>query len=130
MSANSGRELTVERDTTVIAGVRSKSFSVNRNPVDITNDDDDGYRALLAAPGEVQIDLSVDGITKDDVLRAVSTATTAVFEDMTVTFPDGYAITGDWFLATYEETGEYNGAITFSAAFQLSGVPTITPASP
>lgn len=129
MAANSGRELTIERDTTVIAGVRSKGFNVNRNPVDITNDDDDGYRALLAAPGEIQIDLSVDGVTKDDTLRDAAMSTGAVFEDLTVTWPDGYSVTGDWFLATFEETGEYNGAITFSASFQFSGVPTITPAS-
>ena len=129
MSARVGRELLLQRDAQTIAGVRTKSVSINRNPVDITNDDDDGYRALLADPGEIQIDLSVEGITKDSGLREAATSTDNVFQDMQLTWPDGYSITGDWFLASYEENGAYNEAISFSASFQLTGVPTITPAT-
>lgn len=124
-----GRELKMLRNGDVIAGVRTKGFSINRNPVDITNDDDDGYRALLVDPGEIQIDLSVDGVTKDAALREDAVATTPVFSDITLEWPDGFSITGDWFLSSFEESGAYNEAITFTAQFQLSGVPTITPAS-
>jgi predicted secreted protein len=124
-----GRELKLLRGGDVIAGVRAKSFTINRNPVDVTNDDDLGYRALLIDPGEISIELSVEGVTKDSLLRAAAVATTPVYEDMKLEWPDGFAIEMDWFFASFSETGNYNEAITFSASFQGSGVPTITPAN-
>lgn len=130
MSAQSGRKLIIKRGTTVIAGVRTKGVTINREPIDITNDDDDGWRGILAEPGEKQIDLSVGGVTKDDTLRAVAFADPAVFEDMTLEFPDGSVISGDFFISSYNESGDYNDAITFDATFQSSGVIDYTPASP
>jgi predicted secreted protein len=130
MAARSGRTLTLLKDGVAIAGVRTKGFSINRNPVDITNDDDDGYRAVLVDPGEIQVDLSVDGITKDSILRDAAMNTTPEFLALELAWPDGYTIAMDFFLASYEESGNYNEAITFSASFQGTGVPTITPASP
>lgn len=127
--ARVGRELKLTRGGFVIAGVRTKGFSINRNPVDITNDDDDGYRALLVDPGEIQIDLTVDGVTKNSELREASLSTNPVFEDLTLEWPDGFTLTMDWFLASFEENGAYNEAITFSAQFQGSGIPTVTPVS-
>lgn len=126
--ARVGRELKMTRGGEVIAGVRTKGFSINRNPVDITNDDDDGYRALLVDPGEIQIDLNVDGVTKNSELREAALSTNPIFEDVKLEWPDGFAIEMDWFMASFEENGAYNEAITFSAQFQGSGVPTITPA--
>ena len=130
MSARVGRELKLLRGGDVIAGVRAKSFSINRNPVDITSDDDLGYRSLLVDPGEIQISLSVEGVTKDSILRAAAVATAPIYEDMKLEWPDGFAIEMDWFFASFSETGNYNEAITFSAEFQGSGVPVITPANP
>jgi TP901-1 family phage major tail protein len=121
-----GRELKLKRDGVAIAGVRTKSFTINRNPVDVTNDDDLGYRSLLSDPGEIQIDFSVDGVTKDSILRAAAMSTANVLEDLELEWPDGYKIEMDFFLASYEESGNYNEAITFSASFQGTGVPTIT----
>lgn len=130
MAARSGRDLLIKRNNTVIAGVRTKGVAINREPVDITNDDDDGWRAVLAQPGEKQIDLTVGGVTKDDVLRAVAFTEPGIFEDMTLEYPDGSVIAGDFFLANYNESGEYNDAITFEATLQSSGVFTYTPPSP
>jgi len=121
-----GRELKLKRDGTTIAGVRTKGFSINRNPVDVTNDDDEGYRALLVDPGEIQIDLSVEGVTKDEKLREAALSTEAVFETLELEWPDGFTLSMDWFIANFEENGAYNEAIMFSAQFQGSGVPTIT----
>lgn len=121
-----GRELKLTRDGVAIAGVRTKSFTINRNPVDVTNDDDNGYRALLGDPGEIQVDFSVDGVTKDSILRGAAMGTTNVLEDLELEWPDGYKIKMDFFLASYEESGNYNEAITFSASFQGTGEPVIT----
>lgn len=125
MAARSGRELKINYNGGTISGVRTKSFTVNRNPVDITNDDDNGYRALLQDPGEIQIDFSVDGVTKDLILREAATDPASLFLDLELEWPDGYKISMDFFLASYSESGNYNEAITYSASFQGSGVPTI-----
>ena len=130
MSANSGRKLLIKRGVTVIAGVRTKAVNINREPVDITNDDDDGWRGLLTEPGEKQIDLTVGGVTKDDTLRAVAFTDPPIFEDMSLEYPDGSIISGDFFISGYNESGDYNDAITFEATFQSSGIIDYTPASP
>ena len=129
MSANSGRELLIKRNTTVLAGVRTKAVNINRSPVDITNDDDDGWRGLLTEPGEKQIDLTVGGVTKDDTLRQVAFTEPAVLESMTLEYPDGSVIAGDFYISAYNESGDYNDAITFEATFQSTGVITYTPAT-
>lgn len=127
MAANIGRELKVKRGSTVIAGVREKSVSVNGEPVDITGDDDGGYRTLLAEVGEKSLDLSVDGITKDNDLRsAIMTGTDLMLTDITVEYPNGDTLTGDFFFNSLEESGSYNDAITFSGGFQSSGAWTFT----
>lgn len=129
MSAESGRKLLIKRNSTIIAGVRTKGVTFNREPIDITNDDDDGWRGVLAEPGEKQLDLSVGGVSKDDTLRAIAFTDPAVLEDMTLEFPDGGLIAGDFFVSNYSETGNYNEAITFEASFQSSGIITYTPAT-
>jgi len=42
-----GRDLLLSSAQSDIAGVRTKSISINRTPIDVTNDDDAGVRKLL-----------------------------------------------------------------------------------
>lgn len=126
MTAAVGRALALEWDGTPVAGVREKSIALNGEPIDVTDDDDDGWRALLAdEAAQNEVTISVNGVTKDDTLRAAwfGTRTSA----MTVTFPDGGTISGNFFLQSYTETGAYNDAVTFEAEFQSSGIVTYTP---
>ena len=129
MPANIGRAIELEwgsNSPATIPGVREKGIALNGNPVDVTSDEDDGWRTLLEEPGENQINISVSGVTKSDVLRDAwfngDRLDTAV-----ITFPDGGVLTGQFLLATYNETGTYNDAITFEAELQSSGVITYTP---
>lgn len=122
MAAAKGRELLVKKGSTVLAGVRTKGVSINGEPIDITSDDDDGYRTLLADAGTYSIDLSVEGITKDDTLKSVIMAGgSLLLTDITVEYPNGKTLSGDFFLNSLEETGTYNEAVTFSASLQSSG---------
>lgn len=126
MTASIGRSYTIKKNDTAIAGVRTKSLSINHEPVDITTDDEDGFRTLLAEVGESSFELSVDGVTKDSVLFDAATGTgSKLLTDITIDHPNG-VITGDVYLASYEETGAYNDAITFSATFQSSGTWTVS----
>ena len=116
-----GRELVIKKATVPLAGIRTKSISINRTPIDVTNDDDDGVRKLLLDAGEVTVDLSFDGVTKNSTLRSASLDPTSVLEALVIEFPAGASITGNFFVTSYEETGTYNDAVTFSASLQSAG---------
>lgn len=122
MAAAKGRDLLVKKGITVLAGVRTKGISINGEPIDITSDDDDGYRTMLADAGTYSVDLSVEGITKDDTLVAIIMAGgSLMLTDITIDYPNGKTLSGNFFLNSVEETGTYNEAVTFSASLQSSG---------
>jgi predicted secreted protein len=121
MAAVAGREFTIAVGATTVAGCRTKSLSINKTPIDVTNDDDSGFRTLLAEAGQLDIDLSMDGIAKSDALRLLAIDPDAAFSSMTVTFGDGDTLTGSAFISSYEESGTYNDAVTFSASMLFSG---------
>lgn len=122
MAAAKGRELLVKKGSTVLAGIRTKGVSMNGEPIDITTDDDAGYRALLNDAGTYSIDLSIEGITKDDTLRSlIAAGGSLMLTDITIVYPDGKTLAGDFFLNSLEETGTYNEAVTFSGSLQSSG---------
>lgn len=135
-AAKVGREFLIKKNSVVLAGVRTKSFSFAGEPIDITTDDDTGFRTLMAESGQEAIDISVEGLTKDTVLRAAALTGSAglMLTDITLNFPKtgtqvttGDVIAGSFFLSSLEESGTYNDAMTFSASLQSSGAWTYTP---
>jgi len=121
MASNVGRKLLIKRDGTTIAGVRTKSVTINNEAIDVTTDDDSGYRTLLEEPGQKQIDLSVEGLTKDDALLQSAAEGTTLIDAYTIEFPSGATITGDFRFNNLEMGAEYNAAITFTAEIQSTG---------
>ena len=129
MSATSGRNLKIRKNNVVLAGVRTKTVSIAGAPVDITSDDDLGFRKLLNNAGTYTVDLSVEGITKDEtLLDVIGAAGSLMLTDISILFPDNSTMTGNFFLASVEQTGEYADAVTFSASLQSSGALTYTAA--
>lgn len=128
MAFDVGRNLTVARGTTTIASVRTKTVTINNEAVDITSDDDSGFRTLLETPGQKQIDMSVEGLTSDDVLLDKAANGTSLIEEYTITLPSGATIVGDFRFNNMEIGAEYNAAITFTAELQSSGEYTYTAA--
>ena len=132
-----GREFLIKKNSVVLAGVRTKSFSFAGEPVDVTTDDDTGFRTLLAESGQEAIDISVEGLTKDVVIRGAALGSgSLMLTDITLEFPKtgtqvttGDTIAGNFFLSSLEESGTYNDAMTFSASLQSSGAWTYTPGS-
>jgi predicted secreted protein len=135
MAAKIGRELLIKKNGAVIAGVRTKTISYAGEPVDVSSDDDTGFRTLLAETGQEALDLSVEGVTKDNVLRQAALGSgSLMLTDITIEFPktgtqavSGDTISGNFVLASIEESGAYNDAMTFSASLQSSGAWTYTP---
>lgn len=135
MARSIGRGLVLERASgtpstfAVVKGVRTKNPTITREPVDVTTDDDNGWRTLLAVPGQRQIDLSVSGLTEDDALIASIMSGASVFEEIRITLPSGAVMQGNFFFNDLSLTGEYNNAVTFEGEMQSSGEVTYTPAS-
>ena len=123
MARSSGRGLVVERASgspatfAVIKGVRTKNPTVTREPIDVTTDDDAGWRTLLAEPGQRQIDLSFSGITEDETLIAAIMSGASVVETIRIIVPTGGSFEGDFFF----------NAVTFEGELQSSGEITYTP---
>lgn len=109
-----------------IANLRTKEVSVDREPVDVTDDDSSGWREIIPEPGQVNVNMSVSGVLANDDLRALAISTDGL-KARTLEYPDGGTLTGDFFLASYSETHEYNAASTFESEIQSSGTIIYTP---
>lgn len=130
MAASIGRNFKIKDDTVVLAGVRTKTVTWGGEPVDVTTDDEASFRTLLAEAGQQQIDMTVEGVIKDDNLRGqiLNNGGTIQLTDINVEYPNGDTITGNFVFVNYEETGTYNDAVTFTCGFQSSGQWTYTAA--
>lgn len=123
MAARAGRKIKFRWGTppAEIPGVKEKGITLNGEAIDISADDSNGWRELLADPAEQQVDVSLSGVTKDHRLKAdwFAGARTkyAEFE-----YDDGTKISGQFYLSNYTETGVYNDAATFEATLQSTGV--------
>jgi len=111
----------------LIAGVRTKAVSINGEPIDITNDDSGQWRELLEDAGQVAVNMTVSGVAKNHTLLVESLVVGDRTQSTIFVYTGGGKIAGQFFLASYAETGEYNGAVTFEAELQSHGAVTYTP---
>lgn len=107
----------------VVTGMRTKSITLNNEPIDITSDDDEGWRRYLDEdPAERSIEMSVDGVTKDvGLMRLAALGGDQLISEYTLTFPGLASFTGDFHIGTLELGAEYNNAVTFSCTITSSG---------
>lgn len=124
MAGRIGRSVALTWDGAAVAGVREKGIALAGEPIDVTDDDSAGWRTLLTEAGENQVTISISGVTKDAVLRTAWFAGDRT-NVVTLTYPSGGGtLTGTFYLASYSEAEPYNGAATFEAELQSSGVVT------
>ncbi|HVQ43355.1 MAG TPA: phage tail tube protein [Candidatus Saccharimonadia bacterium] len=109
-----------------VQGVREKGVECNGEAIDITSDEDDGVRTLLTIPAEDQVNITLSGVTKDTRMKAAWFARERM-NNITLRYPDGSTISGDFFMTTYTEGENYKEATTFQSTLQSSGVVTFTP---
>ena len=137
MAGFNGRALTLDWDTTTLVGVRTRGFTINNEHVDVTTDDDSGWRTLLADPGLRSVEVTVGGITSDEILIAEIMQASITGEVLDVMLPTGTAtgiitpgkLSGNFHVSSYEQTGEHDGAVEFSATFMSDGAITYTPSA-
>jgi len=128
--AFNGRDFTFDWDATTLVGVRTRGVTMSNEMVDVTTDDDAGWRTLLATPGVKSIEVTISGISSDEVLIAEFFNASTTGETLQGDLPSSLAVPGN-FSATYhlsslEINGEHDGAVEFSATFMSSGAVTYT----
>jgi predicted secreted protein len=122
-TGHNARDLSFTLDAAAIVGVKSRGYNITHDMIDVTTDDDVGWRTLLDTPGlrSVEITLGIIGST--------NTLLTALFAlaagEIVTTLPSSLAvpgnITGDFLLASVEYTGDSDGVLEVSATFMSSG---------
>lgn len=122
-----GRAVTFTWNGQTIKGVREKGITLNGEAINVTSDEDSGWRTLLEVSAEDSIDVSLSGVTKDDIL-ANAYFTGQRTGTGILTYPNGRVISATFYLANYAETGPYNNATTFTATLQSTGLPSFTAA--
>lgn len=133
MAGFNGRDLTIDWDSTTLVGVRTRGYTVTNDYVDVTTDDDTGWRTLLADPGLRSLEVTVGGITSDEVLLADIMAASVAMTTLQVDLPSSLTtpgnLSGSFLISEFENTGEHDGAVEFSATFMSSGTVTYTASS-
>jgi TP901-1 family phage major tail protein len=133
MAGFNGRDFTFSWESTTLVGVRSRTMSITNDYVDVTTDDDSGWRTLLADPGTRSLEVSISGITSDEALIADIMAGTVAGKTLEGTLPTSLAtagtVSGTFLISSLERTGEHDGACEFSATFMSTGTVTYTASS-
>ena len=128
MTAFVGRKALFKKGATTVAAVRTRSMTLGNEVVDITSDDDNGFRTMLAEPGNKTLDLTVEGVFKDATMLTVAMSASDILEAFSILFPTIGTIAGDFVVTSFEAGAAYNEAGTFSCSLQSSGTFTFTPA--
>ena len=131
MAKTAGRLCVIKKAATTIGGGRTVGITVNGSPINVEDQGDLGFQTLLAdvITGR-SLELTIDGYEEDQVLRDIAMATTSTgqfLDDITFEYPNGDAISGAFFLASYSETGAFEDGQTFTASFTSDAAWTYTP---
>lgn len=134
MSGIKSRSVIVRRAGVNIAGVKTKSISVNGSEIDITSDDNAGVRQLMDDAGTVDMSIKVSGVVLNEQLRAEAVSSTSrvkqtefVYSGFEGSPGQTFGFSGPMYLSSYSENGDLNGAMMFDAEFKSAGTITYTP---
>lgn len=107
----------------VIGNARTKSLTINNEPIDVTADDDAGIRRYMSAFAERSVDISIEGVFRNAVA-------TQNLIDLSLASPPvafvrlnfgTFTITGTFFMSSFESGADYKDAATYSCSFASSG---------
>jgi len=132
MAAQKGREVLLKigdgaspATFTTVAGLRTRTVTVNNEAVDITDSDTAPQRALLSGAGLKTLSISGSGIFKDDaafnLVEDLVFAAASNEEEFQVVFGNGDIIQGTFHITSLEYAGEYNGAQTYTISLENAG---------
>ncbi len=114
---------------TTVAGLRSRSLSINAETVDVTHSESAGrWRELLAGAGAKKASVAGAGVFRDDASDALVRG--LVFDgaiaDFQVIVPDFGRIEGPFRVTGLEFKGEHSGEVAFELALESAGALSFT----
>ncbi len=133
MAAQKGKLVLLKADTvggspqvyTTIAGLRTNTWTVNGEDVDVTTKDDDGWQQRLSGAGVRSISISATGVFQDS---AIEETVRGWSFDQTInwfqlTFENGDVLECQFQISSYERTGDHDGAENYSLSMNSHGTP-------
>ena len=110
---------------TTVAGLRTTTWTVNGEDVDVTTKDDNGWQQRLAGAGVRSIAVSANGIFQDSAAEEVvrGWAFDQSINWFQLTFENGDRLESQFQISNYERTGDHDGAETYSLTLASHGTP-------
>ena len=133
MAAQKGKLVLLKADTaggspqvyTTIAGLRTNTWTVNGEDVDVTTKDDNGWQQRLSGAGVRSISISANGIFQDSTVE--ETVRQWAFDQtinwFQITFENGDDLECQFQISNYERTGDHDGAEQYSLTLNSHGTP-------
>lgn len=127
--AAKGRDFLVQIESSTpgtyetVGGLRTNSFSLNNEQVDISDKDGTAWKALLAQAGLQSISMKGSGVAKSSStqLKIRDAAFSGAFVNLKLTSGLGYSFTGPFQVTSYEGSGDHNKEETFSVSLDSAG---------
>lgn len=130
MTAQKGKDLLLKLDSDgsgtylTVAGLRTKTFTINAETVDITTSESSGrWRELLDSAGTQQARLTGKGIFKnaasDATLRQF--AFQSIIRSWQIVIPGFGTVTGPFQISTLEFSGQHHGEMAFDITMESAG---------
>ena len=121
--AISGRLVRISKNGATVVGARTDTVTINNEPIDITDKDENGWRTLMAAVGSKTVSAEVEGIIKDStILSAVMAAGSTLIDDCEVEIQGIATLSGDFYLQSVSIGAEQADVTTFTATLESTGV--------
>ena len=125
-----GKDLLLKIETSTpgtyatLGSLRAKTMSINAEEIDVTNHESNQLKTLLDGAGIVSFALSGSGIHNGDsstLNRAEDRCRSQSLTNFQIVDANGRTYQGLFKIVTFERTGEYNGAQTYSISLSSSG---------
>ena len=133
MAAQKGKLVLLKADTvggspqvyTTIAGLRTNTWTVNGEDVDVTTKDDDGWQQRLSGAGVRSIGISTTGVFQDSAIEETvrGWAFDQTINWFQLTFENGDVLECQFQISSYERTGDHDGAENYSLSMNSHGTP-------
>lgn len=130
MADQAGRLFLLKKDSVTIGGGRTVGMTVNGTTIDNSDQTDIGFVVNVADTIiDSSLEISFEGVVRDKIMRGIALGPQAArfMDDITLEFPDGDVISGDFVLSNYTETGAYKDSQQLTATLVSDGAWTYAP---
>jgi len=135
MAAQKGRDILLKISDgvspatfTTIAGLRSKTLTINNESVDITTADEAPWRQLLEDTGLRSVSLSGAGVFQDDAAINLieDLSLSGGIEEFLIVFGNGDQMQGNFQITSFEYGGEHTAEQTYSVSLESAAIITMS----